>query len=127
MDAKKKVKLIQTYLESMFTHTPLNPHTVEKVTLADLRPRGISQEMVAEALKTGEAKHEKRDRATISNWERGIGVDRIRPSEIVKLAILFKRDIVEIHAAIANTRTLTEEDTEDIPDKNAPPPEVVQR
>lgn len=118
MNADKKVKLIRTYLQQMFTHPPLNPHTVENVTLADLRPRGISQEMVADALKTGEAKSEKRDRATISNWERGIGVDRIRPSEIVKLAILFKRDIVEIHAAIENSKALAEEETADLHSTN---------
>jgi len=113
MDTEKKVKLIRTYLQQMFTHPPLNQNTVDNVTLADLRPRGISQQMVADALKTGEAKSEKRDPATISNWERGIGVDRIRPSEIVKMAILFKRDIVEIHAAIENSKALAEEKSTD--------------
>ena len=120
MVSTKKVKLIQTYLDSMPTYPPISPQTIEDATLRDLRPRALTQAALADLLG--------RDRVTVNKWEQGIGVDRIKPSEILQLAILFKRDIVEIHAAIENTKLnppkkISEEDN----NQTAPPLEVVQR
>lgn len=103
MDIKPNVKLIHLLLEAMLEAPPLNPQTIDKVTLLDLRPRGITQSDVAKYLGN-------RGRTTISRWESGIGVDGIKPQEIQKLAILYGRNPVEILAAIDNTRLPTEEE-----------------
>ncbi len=101
MDSKPKVKLIHLLQEAMLEAPPLNQHTIDNATLKDLRPSSITQGDVAKFL--GD-----RDPATISRWESGKGVDGIKPPEIQKLAILYKRNPVEILAAIENTRLIKE-------------------
>lgn len=101
-DTKKVNKLLSKYLESM-PSIQLMTH----LTLKDIRPRRITQAVLAKELK--------RSRTTIGEWERGHYLDGINSNDIVKMAILYDRRIEEIVAAIQQTRTLVEEET---PTKN---------
>lgn len=119
MESGKKSKLVQEYLKLMPAITPASAEIMQTATLKSLRPASITQVQLAELL----AVH----RNTIINWEQGKGLDGLHAGFIWRLSRIYNRRAEEILAAIENTRTLTEEDTEDIPYKNAPPPEVVQR
>lgn len=119
MKRQKQVKLIHSYLKLMPTYPLVTEESIKQVTLKDLRPRSLSQIDVAKALG-------KKDHSTISKWETGVSLANIKALDVLKLAILYRRNLSELYAAIENTQSATESEQEDN-SQNAPPLEVVQR
>lgn len=96
MVSNRKVNPVEAYLQVMHTFPPINTHAIATVTLADLRPRGLSQGTLAAALG--------RSQATISRWEKGIDTDGIGPEDISTMSVLFGREATEIVLAAINTK-----------------------
>lgn len=103
MQKEIKSKLIQEYLELMPAITPASAELMQTATLRDIRPSSLSQAELAKALGRG--------RTAISQWERGLELNGINSRDILRMARLFNRRAEEVLAAIENTRTLSEEDS----------------
>ena len=80
----------------MPTSPPINAQLAQTATLADLRPRKITQELLAQALG--------KRQSTISRWENGIDTDGISPDDIAIMSTLFNREAGEIVLAAINTK-----------------------
>lgn len=101
MESKQTSKLLQDYLKSMPTSTP-DIQLMQSLTLKKIRPSSITQAALSKELDCS--------KKTIFNWEKGEGLDGITSSQILKMAMLFERDVREVLAAIENTRQITKKE-----------------